>query len=121
MPIYDYRCTQCGQVVEVMHSIAGSGPETCVACGGLMRKALSTPAIHFKGSGWAKKDAAASARKSKPKASGDDASSGGSKSSGDDAKSESGAKPETAGKQAGSASDAKTSSPPASSSSSKAD
>ncbi len=30
-----------------------------------MRKALSTPAIHFKGSGWAKKDAAASAKKAK--------------------------------------------------------
>jgi hypothetical protein len=27
-----------------------------------MRKALSTPAIHFKGSGWAKKDARAAAK-----------------------------------------------------------
>ena len=68
MPLYDYRCTACGFVVEVMHGIGGSGPETCEACGGVMRKAVSTPSIHFKGSGWAKKDAAAaSAKKAKPK------------------------------------------------------
>lgn len=48
-----------------MHGIHDRGPETCAECGGTMRKALSPPAIHFKGSGWAKKDAA-SARKSKP-------------------------------------------------------
>jgi putative FmdB family regulatory protein len=63
MPTYDYRCTRCGQQIEVMHSIHQPGPETCTACGGAMRKALSTPAIHFKGSGWAKKDAATSASK----------------------------------------------------------
>jgi putative FmdB family regulatory protein len=68
MPLYDYRCTECGREVEVMHGIHGSGPERCEACGGAMRKALSPPAIHFKGSGWAKKDAAATARKAKPKA-----------------------------------------------------
>jgi len=68
MPLYDYRCTKCEREVEVMHGIHDSGPETCEQCGGAMRKALSTPAIHFKGSGWAKKDAA-SAKKAKPKAS----------------------------------------------------
>lgn len=70
MPLYDYRCTECGREVEVMHGIHASGPETCEHCGGTMRKALSPPAIHFKGSGWAKKDAAAaSAKKAKPKVS----------------------------------------------------
>jgi putative FmdB family regulatory protein len=57
MPLYDYRCTACGHEVEVMHSVHGTGPEACERCGAPMRKALSTPAIHFKGSGWAKKDA----------------------------------------------------------------
>lgn len=57
MPIYDYRCTSCGHSVEVVHSISGTGPATCEVCGGAMKKAVSTPAIHFKGSGWAKKDA----------------------------------------------------------------
>jgi putative FmdB family regulatory protein len=66
MPLYDYRCTACGRETEVMHSIHDQGPETCAACGGTMSKVLSPPAIHFKGSGWAKKDAAS---KAKPKAS----------------------------------------------------
>ena len=69
MPLYDYRCIECGREVEVMHGIHDSGPATCETCGGTMRKALSPPAIHFKGSGWAKKDAAAAtAKKTKPKA-----------------------------------------------------
>jgi putative FmdB family regulatory protein len=72
MPLYDYRCTECGREVEVMHGIHDSGPATCEHCGGAMRKALSPPAIHFKGSGWAKKDAAAGARKAKPTGAKDD-------------------------------------------------
>ena len=67
MPLYDYRCTECGREVEVMHSIGATGPATCETCGAAMRKALSSPAIHFKGSGWAKKDAAASAKKAQSK------------------------------------------------------
>jgi putative FmdB family regulatory protein len=65
MPLYDYRCTECAREIEVMHGIDGAGPTACEHCGGAMRKALSAPAIHFKGSGWAKKDAA-SAVKAKP-------------------------------------------------------
>ena len=61
MPRYDYRCSSCGREVEVMHGIHEIGPQACDLCGGAMRKALSSPAIHFKGSGWAKKDAAATA------------------------------------------------------------
>lgn len=60
MPIYEYVCAACGQRIEVIHSVHAAGPATCEACGGAMRKALSAPAIHFKGSGWAKKDATSS-------------------------------------------------------------
>jgi len=59
MPIYDYVCTACGTRVEVIHGVHAAGPAVCTACGGPMRKALSSPAIVFKGSGWAKKDARA--------------------------------------------------------------
>ncbi len=68
MPLYDYRCTECGREVEVMHGINEGGPQSCQHCGGAMRKALSPPAIHFKGSGWAKKDAAAASKKTTTKA-----------------------------------------------------
>ncbi|HEY8135022.1 MAG TPA: FmdB family zinc ribbon protein [Candidatus Limnocylindrales bacterium] len=60
MPLYDYICDN-GHIVEVMHGVNDSGPAKCERCGAEMRKLLSTPAIVFKGSGWAKKD-----RSSKP-------------------------------------------------------
>ena len=58
MPIYDYACTVCGRVTEVIHGINAEGPRFCPACGaeGSMRKAVSSPSIVFKGSGWAKLD-----------------------------------------------------------------
>jgi putative FmdB family regulatory protein len=62
MPLYDYICAN-GHTVEVMHGVNDSGPARCDRCGAEMRKLLSTPAIVFKGSGWAKKD-----RSSKPAA-----------------------------------------------------
>jgi putative FmdB family regulatory protein len=58
MPIYDYTCSACGRKTEVVHGINDGGPKFCPACGaeGTMRKAFSMPSVHFKGSGWAKKD-----------------------------------------------------------------
>lgn len=75
MPLYDYRCTECGSETEVMHAIDGAGPATCDVCGGPMRKALSAPAIHFRGSGWAKKDARTASKASTSSASKDAAGS----------------------------------------------
>ncbi len=58
MPTYDYVCSSCGRVTEIVHSINASGPAACPACGavGTLTKAFNPPTIHFKGSGWAKKD-----------------------------------------------------------------
>lgn len=58
MPIYDYVCASCRHRTEVIHGINDAGPKFCPNCGaeGTLRKALTTPAVHFKGSGWAKKD-----------------------------------------------------------------
>ena len=49
-------------MIEVLHGVDVTGPTTCDACGGQMRKLLSAPAIVFKGSGWAKKDARSSSK-----------------------------------------------------------
>jgi putative FmdB family regulatory protein len=66
MPIYDYVCQSCGERVEVFHGLHAAGPERCERCGkGPMRKVLAPPAVHFKGSGWAKKDRAASRPKAR--------------------------------------------------------
>jgi putative FmdB family regulatory protein len=77
MPLYDYHCSNCGQTTEVMHGIEAPGPRFCPACGaeGTLRKAFATPAVHFKGSGWAKKDRSSSSG-SRSKSGTDNASSG---------------------------------------------
>lgn len=72
MPTYDYVCSACGHRMEVVHGINGHGPEACPVCGGPMRKAFVVPTVHFKGSGWAKKDrGAAASTKAAARAGGD--------------------------------------------------
>lgn len=57
MPIYDYDCAACGRRVEVVHGVHAPGPTHCPNCGsGPLKKAIAAPAVHFKGSGWAKRD-----------------------------------------------------------------
>ena len=58
MPIYDYLCTACDHRADILHGINDPGPLYCPSCGaeGAMRKQFAVPAIHYKGSGWAKKD-----------------------------------------------------------------
>ena len=64
MPLYDYDCAACGRRFEAFHGVHAPGPTACPLCGGgPVRKALSAPAIHFKGSGWAKKERRASTTK----------------------------------------------------------
>ena len=62
MPTYDYVCSDCGHEMEVMHSIHGHGPATCPKCGGHMKKAFSPPTVHYKGTGWARKERSGGAR-----------------------------------------------------------
>jgi putative FmdB family regulatory protein len=58
VPIYDYDCSSCRTRTEFIHGIDAPAPRFCPACGaeGTLRKAFAPPAVHFKGSGWAKKD-----------------------------------------------------------------
>ena len=65
MPVYDYDCAACGRRFEVIHGVHADPPTTCPLCGsGPVRKAFAAPAIHFKGSGWAKKERRAAAKSS---------------------------------------------------------
>lgn len=83
MPIYDYVCSTCATRTEFIHGIDAPTPRFCPACGaeGTLRKAIVPPAVHFKGSGWAKKDrSSASAAKAKAGAAASgEAGSGGAK------------------------------------------
>jgi putative FmdB family regulatory protein len=82
VPIYDYVCSACHRLTEVVHGIAAEGPHFCPECGaeGTMTKVFSAPSVHFKGSGWAKKDRGSSARASARSKEGAGATEGGSDS-----------------------------------------
>ena len=72
MPAYDYDCAACGRRFEVIHGVHAEGPTTCPLCGkGPVRKAITAAAIHYKGSGWAKKERRATATPASAKASTD--------------------------------------------------
>jgi putative FmdB family regulatory protein len=63
MPLYDYDCSACGRRFEAIHGVDADPPASCPLCGsGPVRKAFAAPAIHFKGSGWAKKERRSAAR-----------------------------------------------------------
>lgn len=56
MPTYEYRCTSCGQHVEVVQSFTDDPLTECGSCGGPLRKVFSPVGIVFKGSGFYKTD-----------------------------------------------------------------
>ena len=66
MPIYEYICTACDHRADILHGINDPAPQFCLSCGkgGTMRKLFAPPTIHYKGSGWAKKDRGGSSARS---------------------------------------------------------
>jgi putative FmdB family regulatory protein len=52
MPLYDYKCTQCGKTTEIRHGFDETRPETCPSCGGKLARVFNPAPIVFKGSGF---------------------------------------------------------------------
>lgn len=52
MPLYEYKCSKCGSVFEVLQKFNENPLKKCIACGGTVKKVITSPAIQFKGSGW---------------------------------------------------------------------
>ena len=53
MPIYEYRCTECGHEAEVLQKFSDPALTTCTACGKpTFNKLLSAAGFQLKGSGW---------------------------------------------------------------------
>jgi putative FmdB family regulatory protein len=52
MPLYEYQCESCDERFERIQRFSDPPVAECPACGGPVRKLLSSPAIQFKGSGW---------------------------------------------------------------------
>ena len=52
MPLYEYECDACGRRFELIRKFSEPPLETCLTCGGTIRKLVSSPAFQFKGTGW---------------------------------------------------------------------
>jgi putative FmdB family regulatory protein len=52
MPIYEYRCLDCGHQFELMQKFSDPPAETCTSCSGTVQKLISRSAFHLKGGGW---------------------------------------------------------------------
>lgn len=52
MPLYEYKCSKCNSVFEVIQKVTEPPLRKCIKCGGAVAKTISAPAIQFKGSGW---------------------------------------------------------------------
>jgi putative FmdB family regulatory protein len=53
MPLYEYQCEACGRRFEKIQKFSDPPIDVCPTCGkGPVRKLPSSPAIQFKGSGF---------------------------------------------------------------------
>jgi putative FmdB family regulatory protein len=88
MPLYEYQCSKCGNVFEVIQKFSDEPVTVHEGCGGEVVKLISRSAFQLKGSGWYATDYA---RGSASKSDGNKADAGKSDSSkSESTKSESG-------------------------------
>lgn len=52
MPIYEYKCQQCGGEFEVFQGISSPPVKSCKFCKGSVQKMMSLSSFHLKGNGW---------------------------------------------------------------------
>lgn len=52
MPLYEYRCSNCGEKFEIIQKSTDAPLKNCPNCGGVLKKLFSPPMLQFKGSGW---------------------------------------------------------------------
>ena len=52
MPLYDYKCTACGNQYETREGFDAPSRQPCPQCGGEAKRLLHPPPIVFKGSGF---------------------------------------------------------------------
>jgi putative FmdB family regulatory protein len=52
MPIYEYECSKCGRIDEVLQKFSDKPLAKCKHCSGKLHKLISHSSFHLKGSGW---------------------------------------------------------------------
>lgn len=77
MPIYEYKCKDCGKESEILQKFSDPPLSKCPLCSGEVTKLISQSAFHLKGTGWyatdyAKKSGSTDQKEKKPEAGSDD-------------------------------------------------
>jgi len=52
MPIYEYECSDCGNLIEVIQKVDARAPGRCDKCSGKLKKKISRASFQLKGGGW---------------------------------------------------------------------
>jgi putative FmdB family regulatory protein len=52
MPIYEYECSKCGRIDEVIQKFSDKPLTRCKYCSGKLQKLISHSSFHLKGTGW---------------------------------------------------------------------
>jgi|SRR5208282_4610030 len=54
MPIYEYTCSKCNKLSDVLQKLTEKAPERCPACGaeGTLSRVVSRTSFVLKGGGW---------------------------------------------------------------------
>ena len=57
MPIYEYKCDECGSIFEYFQKISDKDLDVCISCkkSGI-KKLISSSGFRLKGSGWYETD-----------------------------------------------------------------
>ena len=66
MPIYEYQCSKCGRVEEVLQKFSDKPITKCAYCNGKLHKLISQSSFHLKGTGWYVTDYANKSQSSAP-------------------------------------------------------
>ena len=108
MPIYEYRCDNCGHELETIQKISETPLKTCPNCNqDALVKKVSAAGFRLKGGGWYETDFKKKGDKKKNLGSGDSSSSSSSDSSSSSSSSDSSGTSSTS--SSSSSSDSKTS------------
>ena len=67
MPLYEYRCSKCGEKFEVIQKFSDAPLTVHEACGGTVERLISLSGFSLKGSGWYATDYAKSGSSSQKK------------------------------------------------------
>lgn len=52
MPIYEYQCEKCGEIIEAFQNFSDKPLKKCDHCSGKLHKIISQSTFHLKGTGW---------------------------------------------------------------------